>query len=523
MATAQQHNTNNYDDDNDTNDCPICLCPLSTPWGICTPCGHAYCRGCWDQLAAASYSSGNIRGNNKPSCAVYPTSNEEENNDEEDDDDEEENTSLMNIWDHGQREVAAICANFIDLTQDDKHDTGDDDDDVPLRKVSRKQQQKEKATPPPSPQEREALQQKEQRTYNILRRLKQLHSEMIQFQLDNITRQSSSSSSFSNITMQQTQKLRSKLIKLQSSNANLTFQLQSHQSEIDTLNARMESYQKALTERTVETEKEKRRAENITLEFKLMEQSYEKHVSKSAMEQKALKMDIRRLQDQVTKLTSQSGLQDLQEMEEIRRKYSKMSQDVHLLRSENARLTKRLEDERAVWTRGFGREKAKCKQMLTEMVNMQSDKGEEELDVSDGGKYSLVAQFSSHHNKSIKSRKVGLDGRGRDQPMIPPKMISLVAAAATTTSSSFNLKAVFPTPQCKDNPPNKSKAMNILDNTRSRKHSLQQNNLLMSVKRTKATSFAKEKAPTRSNNSTEVATYASSSGTVHHFFQKKKK
>jgi len=73
MATAQQHNTNNYDDDNDTNDCPICLCPLSTPWGICTPCGHAYCRGCWDQLAAASYSSGNIRGNYKPSCAVCKT------------------------------------------------------------------------------------------------------------------------------------------------------------------------------------------------------------------------------------------------------------------------------------------------------------------------------------------------------------------------------------------------------------------------------------------------------------------
>jgi regulator of replication initiation timing len=598
MAT-QNNNHNDYDDDNDTNDCPICLCPLSTPWGICTPCGHAYCRGCWDQLAAASYNHvQRCRGNNnKPSCAVCKTVCKEfvtvfvdlnvasssvapaaasregttvaahdmstlqqldnDTNDENDDeekldqltkewdslwrelemlhpeiipsdsssncdennDEEDENNSL--IWDNGQREVAAICANFIDLTQDNTHDNDDDNNDgasqvpIPSRKTSRKQQ-KEKAAP--SLQGQEALQQKEQRTHTILRRLKQLHREIMQFQHDNIARQSSSSSSpssssFTNMTTQQTQKLRSKLIKLQSSNADLTSQLQSHQLEIDTLNTRIDSYQKSLTERTVETEKEKRKAETIAQEFHLMEQSYEKHISKTSLEHNALKSDIRRLQDQVKKLTSQSGLQDLQEMEEIRRKYSKMSQDVHLLRSENARLTKRLEDERM-----RAASKAKFNKMMTEMMNKS--------DVADVGKDSVVAHSSSsRHDKSIKSRKVSLDGRGRDQQAFPPKKMPSVAAAAaatTTTSSSFSFKTPFSPPKSKDNPSKKSKAMDILDNTRSRKHSLQQNSLLMSVKRTKTTSFAKEKAPRKSNVSAEVAAQASSSGIPHPFFGRKR-
>ena len=593
MATTQNnynYNNDNNDDDDDTNDCPICLCPLSTPWGICTPCGHAYCRGCWDELTAShcNSSSGQHQRNNnnrrgKPSCAVCKTACKEfvtvfvdlnvaslsstatsgggatvaaaaaataqdhnmssstlqqddndihDENDEKldqltnewgelwkelemlhpeiitsdsinDDDDDEKNDDEEGG--NGQREVAAICANFIDLTQDYKHgsendDNDDDDDDsasqvpIPSRKMSRKQP-KEKITS--SPQEQEALQKKEKRTHTILRRFKQLHREMIQLQLT-ITRQSSSSStssSFTTMSTQQTQKIRSKLIKLQSSNTNLTSQLQSHQSEVDTLHVRVDTLQMKLTERTVETEKEKRKAKTVTHEFNLMEQSYQKHVSKSSIEQNALKSDIRRLQDQVTKLSSESGLQDLQEMEEIRNKYSKMSQDVHLLRRENTRLTKRLEDERTVWKREVGREKAKYKQM---MMVQQSEEEEELAVADDGGKNG--ARSTSHDKKSIKSRKFSLEGRGgRDpQAMIPPRKMTSIAAAVVPPPPKNVLKG--------NNPPNKSKAMDILDNTRSRKHSLQQNSLLMSVKRTKATSFAKNaKAPRRSNASAEAA------------------
>eukprot|EP00985_Skeletonema_marinoi_P020253 scaffold11953_cov72-Skeletonema_marinoi.AAC.1 len=597
MATAQ-HNSFNNDDDNDTNDCPICLCPLSTPWGICTPCGHAYCRGCWDQLTA-SHCSGQQqqrnRGNNKPSCAVCKTvckefvtvfvdlnvasssaagtggggavanasadgahdmsqlEDHDENddkldqltnewdklwkeletlhpdmiisksNDDDDDDSEVDNNdnNTSSAWDNGQREVAAICANFIDLTQTN---IDDDDDDsasqVPITSRNRLRTQQEEKTPA-SPLELEARQQKEQQSHTILRRIKQLHCEIMQLQLE-ITKQSSSSSystsSTTTITTQQTQKLRSKVIKLQSTNADLTSQLQSHQSEVDTLTTKMESYQKSLTERTVETEREKRKADKLASEFNLMEQSYQKHMSKSSMEQTALKSDIRRLQDQITKLSSQSGLQDLQEMEEIRRKYTKMSQDVHSLRSENTRLTKRLEDERVVWRRDLvGREKVKGKQMMSEMVTMQSSS---EVAAVAGGSIGSggLARSTGSQNKSIKSRKVSLDGRGRDQQASTTsrqKMTS-VSTSASTTTSPFDM-AAFPPPRSKSKVYNKGKALDILDKTRSRKHSLQ-NSLLMSVKRTKSTSFAKTKAPRKSNvSAAEVVTPRPG---VHSFFRR---
>ena len=559
MATTALPN-NNYEDENDTNDCPICLCPLSNPWGICTPCGHAYCRGCWDQLTASHVSSGqqqqHPRRGNQPSCAVCKTVCKEfvtvfvdlnvassnaaasagaswdggaaidgrtaaagaqqqqhdvaqlDDYDEKidqltdewdklwkeletlhpeiivtsDDSKSDEEHKEDDSWDNGQREVAAICANFIDLTQTTSDDNQDDSpSQVPIssREMSRNKQMNKKA-----------LQQMEQATHTILRRLKQLHCEIMQLQLD-IKNQSSSSSSISsctNITAQQTQKLRSKVINFQSKNADLTFQLQSRQSEFDDLTDKMETYRRQLTERTVETEMHQRNADKVTSEFKLMEQSYQKHVSKSNLEQNALKSKIRRLQDQITKLSSQSGLQDLQEMEEIRRKYSKMSQDVHSLRSENTRLTKRLEDERAVWRRELGREKAKCQQMM-ELTTRQSL--EEEIDGGDD-KWSAPRSNStnSSREKNSKSRKLfSLDGRRRDQQAV-------LSTKKTATATSFGLAAFPPSrPKSKDKPPNRSKAMDILDSTRSRKHSLQQNSLMMSVKRTKTTSFAKARAP----------------------------
>lgn len=400
--------------------------------------------------------------------------------DSKNDDKSKEEDSSSSVWDHGLREVAAICANFIDLTQ-----TKSDDDDTPSQiPISSRQ------TPRDNQVEQKAQQQREEATHSILRRLKQLHCEILELQLE-MRNQQSLSSSCTNITAQQTQKLRSKVIKLQSKNSDLTSQLQSLQSEFDNLEDKMESCRTKLTERTIETEAHKRNADKISSEFNLMEESYQKHVSKSNLEQTALKSDIRRLQDQITKLSSQSGLQDLHEMEEIRRKYSKMSQDVHSLRSENTRLAKRLEDERAVLRRELVREKAKCQQL--ELTTRQLPKQEEKVVSVDAmlswsGGVARSTSTGNHREKSSKSRK--LFGRRDQQSVLSTKKSS---AAATTTT--FGLAAFPPSRlNSKDKPPNKSKAMDILDSTRSRKHSLQQNSLMMSVKRTKTTSFAKARA-----------------------------
>ena len=506
-ATAHQQPQEDYEED-DTNDCPICLCPLTSPWGICAPCGHAYCRGCWDQLAANNYQSNVARRNIKqPNCAVCKTAcqqfvtvfvdlqlassnarlsetscaphpntaatavagddnnildekieeltdewgnlwkelvilhpqiisnSENKNNVERDSSD-----SNRNNFDQGQREVAAICANFIDLSNDD--DDENDCDDTQRTPSSSRKVGEDGNTPSSILQDDDK--ETEQQTHTILRRLKQLHRDIMQL---HTTKQQSSLP----MTTQQTQKLRSKLISLQSSNADLSSQLQSFQNEIDSLNAKLENSHKTLTERTVETERERRRAAKLSTEFKLMEESYEKHVAKSAIEKSALRSDISKLQDRVVKLERESGIQNLAEMEEIRRKYTKMSQDVHELRMENVKLKKRLKDDEQQRNRGV-----LVATTARDKKNIISNKSSRKVSLA-GGK-----RKQNEDRRLLSSRPSMFDTK-------------VTAAAASATSSSTA----------------KSKADDILDGAPSRKRSIQ-NSLLMSTKRAKkGTSFLK--------------------------------
>ena len=609
------------EDDHDTNDCPICLCPLTSPWGVCTPCGHAYCRGCWDQLAAASSHCAALRNSkNKPCCAVckavckqfipvfvdlqlaaasartrkieggttaevapaadaghtVSTASQQDATDDNNDNNEDEkmdkltnewdallkelemllnckeneeeenytnNNHFISRWDHnGQREVAAICANFIDPTQ--SPDDGDDFNkyQVPIssRKLSRKQCNKRTSSSQEEEEEekQEALHQKELITHTI-RRFKQLHCEMMQLQLHTTRR-----------SPQQTQKLRSKIISLQSSKAELSSQLHSQQIEITNLTERLEVLRKVLTERSVETEREKRNADKIKVEFNLMQESYQKHVSKSTIETNTLKANIIRLQDHVTKLLSESRLQDLHEIEEIRINYGKMSQDVHSLRAENVKLMKRLEDERTACQREIGRVRAKCREMIGEAMTSKSDELEKADEDNGGGR---LASVTRENISTSKSHKVSLDNvsgikhrvsdaaraysssneqiwpdGGLDQrALLASRNMSSAAAASEASSSKYvNIKAAsvatIVAPKSQVDPP-KSKAMDILDSARSRKHSLNQSNLLkMSVKRTKKTSFSKEsRKNTNANNAAIARCTSSSSGILHPFFARR--
>ena len=48
-------------------DCPICMEPISKPWGVVTPCGHPFHRSCWDEVAARLLESDDDA---QLSCAV---------------------------------------------------------------------------------------------------------------------------------------------------------------------------------------------------------------------------------------------------------------------------------------------------------------------------------------------------------------------------------------------------------------------------------------------------------------------
>lgn len=63
---------------------------------------------------------------------------------------------------------------------------------------------------------------------------------------------------------------------------------------------------------------------------------------------------------------------------------------------------------------GVGREKAKGKQMMSKMMTMQLSLEQTAVAGGNNGIGGLSC-FTSSQNKGIKSRKVSLDGRGRDQ------------------------------------------------------------------------------------------------------------
>jgi len=48
-------------------DCPICMEPISKPWGVVIPCGHPFHQSCWDEVVARHSESDD---NAQLSCAV---------------------------------------------------------------------------------------------------------------------------------------------------------------------------------------------------------------------------------------------------------------------------------------------------------------------------------------------------------------------------------------------------------------------------------------------------------------------
>jgi len=55
-------------------DCPICMEPISKPWGVVIPCGHPFHQSCWDQVVAKHWEESDDESESdddtQPSCVV---------------------------------------------------------------------------------------------------------------------------------------------------------------------------------------------------------------------------------------------------------------------------------------------------------------------------------------------------------------------------------------------------------------------------------------------------------------------
>ena len=392
-----------------------------------SPCGHPFHRDCWDQVVAshsANGGGGRGRRNRHPKCSIckgiatggfvpvfldlggydndmcaavgsggggkMPTGGVVDNIDGDDDGDVME--KMLEEWNGLWNELEALTS----PTTAHGNEGDDDENDIDMTDSSSQYVANICATidltqntPPRRPEDAnttmsdqsslemqlQQLQQKQSRVQTILQRLRVLHDEILCSQKQQQSAQMTSSSTTNN--GQQLQRLKSKILNLKSTKSDLSSQNLSLQSTNDNLTKQMEQLQQTALDRTVEYERANTKRETLQSQFKSLEDSYQRYMAKSSLEKKMLNSKIQKLQGEYTKLSNKAGLQDLHEMEEIRTKYSKMTQDLHDAKLKNSRLQNEWIRREREWEARLAREEGKVGglkkrvRMLMETVGRQ--------------------------------------------------------------------------------------------------------------------------------------------------------
>jgi len=404
-----------------TTDCPICLCPItSEPWGVVSPCGHPYHRECWDQVAAnhAASGTGGGRGRNKHApCSIckggaklfVPVFLDLDNDavgtgggrdggacvecKEDDgiinlDGDEKQRDALEKLvdeWDDLWRELETLCGkcrgervdgnesdgnSVVDMTDRSDQVVADICATIDLTQTSPRQLTQQVQTQSSTQHEQslemqmQQFEEKRGRIPKIMQQLKRLHSQILQSQ-----QFASQSPSTSNKRMQ---RLKTKVTTLQSTNSELASQNKTLQSTNEKLSARLDDMKDKISERTVEAERAKRRYETLSSDFESIESSYQRYMSQSKEEKTMLQQRITKLMAEFKKLSDEAGLEEMRGMEEIRRKYTRMSQDVHDVKAKNAQLEKECLRKERKWMVRVGEEKERCEGLKIQLKRLKA-------------------------------------------------------------------------------------------------------------------------------------------------------
>jgi len=205
--------------------------------------------------------------------------------------------------------------------------------------------------------EMQTFEERRDRIQEILKRLKHLHNQMLSISQQQSLQHSSSSPTSNN---RQIQRLRSKVKNVQDANAELTSQTKSLQTANADLTSKFERLQQTLLERTIECERVQSKHSTLESDFRSMEDSYRNHTAKSSLVQTSLREQISKLQTKFHKLETKSSLDDVREMDDVRRNYTKMSQEVHDVKAKNARLKNEYVRKEREWEVKYEREKERC-------------------------------------------------------------------------------------------------------------------------------------------------------------------
>jgi hypothetical protein len=477
-------------------DCPICLCPItSEPWGVVNPCGHPYHRDCWAEVVANHAAAGGGRRNTKNAqCAICKgttrgfvpvfvdlggdhdgdyygggggasvTRNDGRGDydvdglihvdgDYEDEDvndaleklvdesdglwneletlfrNENADEEIVDMTDRSGGDVASICV-AIDLTQ------------RPSPPVVRRNFDRARESSAPSHVTQKSLE-------DVLKRLKCIHDEI----LGSLQRPRQRHSHSPLATARQLERLKSKVLRLQSINADLNSHAKSLLTSNEQLSSTLDEFKRTASDATVEAERAVLRYETLNKKYELMDESYRRHVDRSNLDKNLLQTEITKLQAKYARLSDRSDLLDMREMEEIRAKYRKMSQEVHDLTSKNARLSEESERKEREWEVKYQKLVQQVKR-LSERVGSDSGKSSGEGRVFGPGGHRGGEKAGDGHrvgsmgrvNNRVLAATVAtarrdaiskLGGRGNSRDSNPFSLVGKAVAPIRQVSSSF--------------------------------------------------------------------------------------
>ena len=350
-----------------TTDCPICLCPITSEvWGVVNPCGHPYHRDCWKEVVAANSSRRGSNnsvggGNTNAKCAICKGATEgfvpvyvdladnddsnddaggesrqdaENDSDEDDDDDEAALEELHDDWYSAYGQLGDL----------EGHDEGTE-------------------------------------AHDLLDRLHCIHQKFYERLTSNYssTSRASSSSNSKSMIQRQLERMKSKAKKLQSINA----ELQSSNERLQSANATLH---RSSIDAAVEKERTVVKYKKLQSQFNALGQSYEQYETKTELEKQVLQSKVSQLQTEYAKLVTKSNINELHEMESIRVKYSKMSQEVHDLKAKNRMLESDISRNNRDWEVKHEQEKLRYIELTKEMKHLSSQYyqlvGDDDGDVS---------------------------------------------------------------------------------------------------------------------------------------------
>jgi hypothetical protein len=168
-------------------------------------------------------------------------------------------------------------------------------------------------------------------------------------------------------TGRQLERLKAKVLRLQSINADLNSQANSLQASNERLSLTLDDMKRTATDATVEAERAVMRYETLDKKYALMDESYRRHDERSTLDKNLLQNEIIKLQAKYARLSDRSDLHDMREMDEIRAKYRKMSQEVHDLKSKNVRLSEECERKEREWEVRYRKETERCEGLVRQV------------------------------------------------------------------------------------------------------------------------------------------------------------